>query len=334
MLTYAFQVLSNAGYRNVATEKFENTGDLFAEILIIGIESQIKRYLNRDYTTSQDSFSSIRGKVDFNESIKSKSFIKKKLICSFDEFSINSYMNKILKSTLFLLLKADISYERKIRIDKLIMYFHNVDTINLHHINWRFNFNNNNQTYRMLMGICYLTINGLLQTQSDGTVRLMDFLDKQRMSHLYEKFILEYYKKWYPELHPSANQISWQVDNGNKYLLPNMKSDITLRKDNKIFIIDAKYYTHNLQQQYEKESIISSHLYQIFTYVKNKQEEIKKTQSGLVSGLLLYAKTKDEIQPDAEYILSGNKISVRNLDLSLEFSFIENQLREIISQNL
>ena len=41
---------------------------------------------------------------------------------------------------------------------------------------------------------------GLLQTNTDGTTRLMDFLDEQRMCRLYEKFILEYYRKEFPKI--------------------------------------------------------------------------------------------------------------------------------------
>jgi hypothetical protein len=46
----------------------------------------------------------------------------------------------------------------------------------------------------MLISICNLIIKGLIQTNSQGKTRLMDFIDEQRMSALYEKFI-EFYKK-------------------------------------------------------------------------------------------------------------------------------------------
>ena len=39
----------------------------------------------------------------------------------------------------------------------------------------------------MLISICYLVVKGLLQTQSNGHTKLMDFLDEQRMCRLYEK---------------------------------------------------------------------------------------------------------------------------------------------------
>lgn len=61
----------------------------------------------------------------------------------------------------------------------------------------------------MLIGICYLAINGLLQTQNNGDTKLMEFLDDQRMSRLYEKFILNYYDKEHHYLNPSPSRIDW-----------------------------------------------------------------------------------------------------------------------------
>ncbi len=44
-----------------------------------------------------------------------------------------------------------------------------------------------------------------------------------------------------------------------------------------------------------------------------------------VSGMLLYAKTDEEIQPDGVYQMSGNQISVRT-DLNQPFEEIRSQL--------
>lgn len=43
MLAYAFQVLNEQGYKNIATEDFENTAELCAAILSRGISTQLKR---------------------------------------------------------------------------------------------------------------------------------------------------------------------------------------------------------------------------------------------------------------------------------------------------
>jgi 5-methylcytosine-specific restriction enzyme subunit McrC len=46
--------------------------------------------------------------------------------------------------------------------------------------------------------------------------------------------------------------------------------------------------------------------------------------------MLLYAKTDELIQPDQSYQMSGNQISVRTLDLNMEFSEIAAQLKGIV----
>ena len=76
----------------------------------------------------------------------------------------------------------------------------------------------------------------------------------------------------------------------------------------------------------------SANLYQIFTYVKNRDMEFGG-QPHEVSGMLLYAKTDEMIQPDNIYQMSGNQISVKTLDLNQEFSEIAKQLNAIVSKH-
>ena len=328
MLAYAFQVLNEQGYKNIATEEFDNTAELCAAILARGISTQVKRGLGKEYIPQTEALSSLRGKLDISESIKTQTFLKKQMICSYDDFSVNSVMNRIIKSTVLLLLKGDISKSRKKELRKLMVFFEDVDVIDLYSVNWNMQYNRNNQTYRMLISICYLVFKGLLQTQSDGTTKLMDFLDEQRMHRLYEKFILEYYRKEHPELTTNASQIPWQLDDDFGDMLPVMQTDIMLTKDEKTLIIDAKYYAHTTQRQYDKNTLHSGNLYQIFAYVKNKEAELAE-QPHKVAGMLLYARTDEEIYPEKEYRMSGNQIGVRTLNLDGDFDMIKNQLNEI-----
>jgi len=333
MLSYAFQVLNEQGYKNIATEQFDNTAELCAAILTKGIAFLLKRGLGKEYIPQVETLSTLRGKVEVTDSVKGRTMLKKQLVCSYDDFSINSYMNRIIKTTAELLLHADISKTRKKELRKLMVYFKDVDELDVHTINWHIQYNRNNQTYRMLISICWLLVKGLLQTNSDGSTRLMDFLDEQRMCRLYEKFILEYYKREFPMLDVSASQIQWALDDGIGDMLPAMQSDITLSNGNDVLIIDAKYYpaSGNTQVQYDKHTLHSGNLYQIFTYVKNKDAEFGETPHK-VSGMLLYAKTEEDIQPDSSYRMSGNEISVKTLDLNMEFAAIAEQLNTIVKE--
>ena len=328
MLSYAFQVLSEQGYKNIETEQFENVAELCAAILSKGISLQLKRGLGREYIETTESLSSIRGRLEVSESIKTRSLLKRQLVCSYDDFSENSYMNRIIKTTMELLLRADIAKARKKELRKLLVYFGNVDLLDVHTINWKIQYNRNNQTYRMLISICYLVIKGLLQTNTDGTTKLMDFMDEQRMCRLYEKFILEYYRKEFPKITVNASQIPWALDDGMSDMLPVMQTDIMLSYGSRVLIIDAKYYAHTTQTQYDIHTLHSANLYQIFTYVKNKEAELANVPHE-VSGMLLYARTDEAVQPNNSYHMSGNRISVRTLDLNCEFSEIAMQLDKI-----
>lgn len=55
----------------------------------------------------------VRGKIDISESISNLDILNKKLSCVYDEYSINNYLNQIIKSTMLLLINEDISKERK-----------------------------------------------------------------------------------------------------------------------------------------------------------------------------------------------------------------------------
>lgn len=332
MLSYAFQVLNEQGYKNVSTEQFDNVAELCAAILSRGVSVQLKHGLGREYIYQTEALSSLRGKMDISESIKTRILLKKQIICSYDDFSVNSYMNRIIKTTMELLLHADIAKSRKKELRKLMVYLGEVDLLDVHIINWNIQYNRNNQTYRMLIFICYLVVKGLLQTNSDGTMGLMDFLDEQRMCRLYEKFILEYYRREFPQLTVSASQISWQLDNDISAMLPVMKTDIMLSKDEQTLIIDAKYYGHTMQAQYDARTLHSGNLYQIFTYVKNKDTEFGDKPHE-VSGMLLYARTDEDILPNNTYLMSGNRISVRTLDLNCDFAEIAAQLNFIAEEH-
>ena len=328
MLSYAFQTLQAENYKDLATENFHNTAELCAAILDKGIGIQLKHGLRRDYVSKSESLSTLQGKLNISESIKTQTMLKKQMICTYDEFSTNIQFNQIIKSTVLLLLKANITNSRKKSLRKLLLFFSDVNEIDLHFVNWNQQYNRSNQNYQMLIGMCYLVYKGLLTTQNNGTTKHMVFFDGQRMCRLYEKFLLEYYRKEHPELTANASQIAWQLDDTENQMLPRMQTDIMLSKNNNILIIDAKYYSHMTQQQYGIHTLHSNNLYQIFTYVKNKEFELRNYEHT-VSGMLLYAQTDEDIIPNNTYHMSGNQISVLALDLNQDFSKISRTLDDI-----
>ncbi|MGX6443566.1 5-methylcytosine-specific restriction endonuclease system specificity protein McrC [Neobacillus sp. K501] len=329
MLTYAFQVLKQSNYDEIASEEFENIQDLLAAILAKGIAKQLKQGLYREYITECDNLSVMRGKLNIHGTIHNKLQRKQKLTCEYDELSENNVFNQILKTTAIILIRqSTLSIKRRTALKKLMLFFNGVDRIEPSYIKWnKLQYQRSNQTYKMLLNICYFVLEGLLLSTDKGEYRMATFLDDQHMSRLYEKFVLEYYRYHHPYLRATASQVAWNLDDGVVDFLPIMQTDIILRYGEIILIIDTKYYAQTMQVQgrYDSRTLHSNNLYQIFTYVKN--QDVGNT--GNVAGMLLYAKTEETITPDCDFMMGGNKISVKTLDLNISFNNIASQLDRI-----
>lgn len=324
MLSYAFQNLRKTCDDVVTTENFDNMQDLFAVILYKGIYSQLKKGIYKEYKEEKECLSCLRGKINFPDTINTASLIDNKVVCEFDEYSEDTYLNQVLKSTIELLIrKSDIKKENKKLLKQIYVYFSQVKTIDIKRISWNsLSYHRNNASYKFLINICYLIIEGMTFSEESGIIKVQKYIDEQRMHKLYEKFILEFYRKHYPEFNANASYITWNIKDDILEFLPSMKSDIMLKYANKTLIIDAKFYSHTMQTQFEKKSFHSNNMYQIYTYVKNED----KTHSGDVTGMLLYAKTNEDVTPNSECIIDGNKFIIRTLDLNQEWKQIYNDL--------
>ena len=332
MLAYAFQVLRQENYDDVAAEEFDDIQDLFAAILARGVSQQLKQGLHREYMTKREDIPLMRGKLDIYGTIRNQIQRKKILSCEYDELSVNNIFNQILKTTLSILIRdSGVQQSHKADLKKVILFFNEVDAVEPSSIRWdKLMYRYNNKNYEMLMNVCYFVLDGMLQTTDKGDYKLVSFSD-EHMHKLYEKFVLEYFKRHHSYLSEArAAQVKWNLaadtDESLIRFLPIMQTDIFLRYKEQVLIIDTKYYSHTMQMQYDKATLHSGNMYQIFTYVKNQDT----ANTGNVSGMLLYAKTEEAITPDCSFVMGGNKISVKTLDLNKEFKLITAQLDKIV----
>lgn len=330
MLTYAFKELKHNNYESIIGEEFKDIHDLFAEILSLGIAYLLKQGLHRQYVAQEDELHTLRGKLSIQRTIKKRMSRDTCLVCEFDTFSENNVFNQILKSCVFLLLRhSDVSVERKTKLRKLMIYFEAVDEISPSSIRWNMlRYDRNSRTYQMLHSICYFLLQSRLLTTDEGDVKMERFSDAH-MNLLFQRFIMEFYKRKHPEYRPKSKQIKWDIcenESVSMAMLPIMQTDITLTLGERTLIIDAKYYGSTVQENMGKISIHSPHLYQIHAYVTNED----RFHTGMVDGLLLYAKTSSDIQPDVQFRnYDGNIFMVKTLDLCQDFKKIEEQLEKM-----
>ena len=332
MLTYAFKELKHNNYEYIAGESFDNIYDLFAEILLKGVSYLLKQGLHKEYVLREDTLTTLRGKLNLHGTLKERISQRSRLVCEYDELTINNVFNQIIKATVDVLIsKSDVKTDRKNYLRKLMLFFDGVDSIDPSGIKWNLlRYDRNTRTYQMIHSLCYFILQNLLLSTEQGKTKLPQFSD-EHMNLLFQRFVLEYYKKHRPEYKAAAKQIRWnfsESNTGSSSLLPVMQSDITLTLGERTLIIDTKYYSKNLQEHFGKFTIHSPNFYQIHTYVMNED----RGHTGKVDGMLLYAKTTAEIQPDGNFKTNdGNILMVRVLDLTQDFENIKADLENLMN---
>lgn len=330
MLAYAFRYFRLNLLEDMQGEKFEDIQDLFSEILIRSVSDQIKQGLYRTYVSQEGSLSVIRGKIDLLKTQKEQQSKPLHAYCLYDELSFNNPYNQVVKTTLQCLLHcSNVSVNRKHSIRHILRYFISIDSMSLSSVQWnRFVFDGNNQNYQFLINICRFIHEERIMTTEDGVYKLKSLSDNQ-MARLFEKFVLEYYRRHHPETKPRAAQIKWNIpkESAANSILPIMQTDVMLTIGDRTLIIDAKYYSQIMHNNFDKEELHTKHLYQINAYITNY--DVKHT--GKVDGMLLYAKTQDGPSLNKPEPLSdGNVIYFKTLDLNKNFEEIANQLESVL----
>ena len=333
MLAYAFRAIKAKSISRVGRENFDNLHDLLAEILIRGMNSQIKRGLHQDYLSRTEELSTVRGRIDIAQTVNRRAHSRGRVVCNFDEYLPDTPHNQALKSAISLLIRrGNISKARQVSLRRLLPYLEDVALVPPTSVRWNeLHYHRANASYRLLLGVCELIVLGLLPNEDDGDMKLESWFSDEAMSTLYERFLREYFVLHHPELSPSAPLIDWAVSDGiasGLHQLPKMRTDLTLRKGANRLIIDAKYYGKSMQTNRfsAKSTVNSANLYQILTYVKN--EDIKQT--GNVAGLLLYAKTDGFEQPELDVVVQGSRIGAQTLDLNKPWVEVRAELDALV----
>ncbi len=330
MLAYAFQELRQNNYVEIEGESFDEIHDLFAEILIRGISFLLKQGLHKEYVACQETMNGIKGKIDMTETMAKRMMQKNLVACSYDELSEDNIFNQIIVTTVHVLLnQSSVKKEKKAKMKQLMLFFSNVKSVDMKSIHWNMlRFDRNNRSYRMLLYICYFILDGMLMTTEDGHYKMRELSD-EHMNRLFEKFVLEYYKKNFPQYKARSEQVKWNINRelSTVNILPIMQTDIMLTLNDRTLIIDTKYYSRTMQSQFDKKSIHSNNLYQIHTYVTEHDTK----HDGSVDGMLLYAKTQEAITPDGQMSMaSGSCIYFRTLDLNQDFADISKRLNLLV----
>ena len=329
MLCYSWGYLKEKDLVNIDNIKRKSLPNIFGMVLSSSLNYLIKKGFDREYVVVNEEISSLKGKIQINNSLKTFSHLKGKMHCEYDELDYNILQNQIIKSTLNNLIRSKL-LEKKINNDliKTYKHFNEIDLIDITDDSFKkVKIHRNNSYYGFILNICKLIYKNLLPSQNKGKSKFRDFLrDEKEMAYVFENFVRNFYKYEQNNFKVKREDILWNIDviEGSSNLLPKMQTDITLISSDSKIVMDAKYYKQALKENFNSKKFNSANLYQIFSYLSNIKEEKDKKMTGM----LIYPQVEEAI--DFTGRINGFEIKVKTLNLNQEWQKIEKRLLEII----
>jgi 5-methylcytosine-specific restriction enzyme subunit McrC len=333
LLCYAWNNLEEKDRVSISIDDKTELLDLFAKILINATRLLLKRGVDKRYFDFDTELAGVKGKMDLSQTLKSNLHLKRRTICSFDEFSSNVLMNQILVTTIYRLIRTkSLDKELKNQLKSLLWMWTNVDKIELKSSLFKqVKLNRNNHFYGFILNVCQIIFENSLPSEERGALSFSDFTrNDQKMNQLFESFIRNFYKmeqREYPRV--KCEIIKWQFTNTDPIhtqYLPIMETDISLENDREKIIIDAKYHGETMTINYAKEKIKSTNLYQLFGYLLNQEDDSRKTQNA--TGILLYPTIEKEY--DLQFKYYNHHIYIKTVNLNTNWRNIETRLKDIL----
>jgi 5-methylcytosine-specific restriction enzyme subunit McrC len=334
LLAYAWGHADAAQEREADAAAVDTLPDLLAWVLAHRTSALLKRGLDRSYLEEQVTIPGVRGKLELAATIKRNVLPQARTVCTVEEFRYDVLHNRILRSTLRRLLALP-GLDRQVRAEVGLVYrkMEGVTEIPVRRSTFRrVRIHRNNRIYQFLMHLCRL-LHDALRLQEDGTATFADVRRRRgEMARLFEDFVANFYRfeqsrysvrgqsrlPW----HEAASPLEADLNR-----LPGMIPDVVLEAPDRRIILDAKFYREPLAQgRHGGLRVRSGHLYQVFTYIENRNAQMPDGPRH--EGLLLYPVVGRAFRFD--FKLKGHRVQVRSVDLDEDWTQIRDDLLELV----
>ena len=331
-MSYVWDVNWEINWTSVGIEQDGNALNMLTRILITTTERILRKGLDRGYLDDRESIYGIRGRINITETIKNNGFSSSRLTCDFDELDYSVVHNKVIKTTIEALVKTTgVDKSLKEEMHYLLGKFQTIDSIRLSpNVFNNLKLNSNNRQYRLPISICHLLYEQLLPNVDSGKFEFVDLSD-EKLFKIFEKFLFNFYSKHLGEtcyISIKKEGMKWQDTtfvNGIDDFLPSMETDISLFNEESRLVIECKYYFSALQTRSFGENeasgkFISSHIYQLYAYLKNQSFKYQVP----ISGMIIYPENGKNIS--SQYHIHGHDVLIKTINLNESISIIHQSL--------
>ncbi|MBC6608458.1 hypothetical protein H8B13_16650 [Hymenobacter sp. BT188] len=311
---------------------FHRPVELLGRVLLMGTRRLLSQGLRSAYVAREEDLAELRGRVLLDASLSRDLLRRGRAVCAYDELGPDTPFVRLLLGALDQMSRArQVSATLRQELRAVRRRFPTdlpPTTLSSHAL----------RTVRrtrptgheaLLLNVCELLYRSALpEPAADGRTRFMDFRrDERLMAQVFEAFVRNFYRLEQRRFRVLSETISWQaaaVEPEDLSMLPAMITDTTLESAERKIILDTKYYRAALRPRYDRQRLISPHLYQLYAYLQN--QDLSPIQ--LLEGILLYPAATREV--DLRYTLGGHPVRVVTLDLNQPWPGIAADLLKLI----
>ena len=312
--------------------------EIFISNFIEEVEKIVKKGLVYSYINKSENIYYFKGKLDLTNHIK-YNFIENRFFMNFDEFSVSSRENCLIKLALEKIKNISSEMENKAKIYQLLVHFDDIQTSGMipAHLFRKLLIDRKNGFYKKSLDLAKF----FLLDESPYSV----FYNDEReitglffpMEIIYESYIANKLKevidnKFSIKIQDNSYKIFNKCEVGGKEVKNNitffkLKPDIVVEKEKEVIILDTKW--KELKSSKENEIIYNfgiskEDIYQMITYIHVYNSKIKNEDNNKFcnKAYLLYPINNNEKLPlENDIVFSGeNGLKVRAcfVDLSSE----------------
>lgn len=308
---------------------------LLAQVLLHATRRLLKTGLPRTFAAQEAELASLRGRIELAPTLGRGLLAQGRAICTFDELSSDSPLHRLLAQTLAALTRAaelppalrrELSQVRQRFAASLAAAPAVPPTVATFRELRR---QRPGSQAAFLLHVCELVWQmALPQPTARGRNRFADFRrDEALMARLFEQFTRNFFRREQRRYRVFAETIAWQAAGqaDDLALLPTMLTDTTLEAPDRKIILDTKYYATALRPRYDRQRLISPHLYQLYAYLQNQ----RPAPGQALEGVLLYPAATQAV--DVRYTLGGHPVRVVTLNLHQPWPGIAADLLKLVA---
>lgn len=340
LFLYAYDLAKFRGQFQAEIEDSPDFKSLIARLLCHAVETRLRRNLSFGYRRREDVLKRVRGRIDILQTVSRDLFRRGEIACRFDELTIDTPRNRLVRSSLTalgsMLDDKELAHRTKTLSGALGRAGVNgtvpsraemaTDQVGRHEAE-----------DRLMVSLARAVFDLVLPSEQEGARSL---LKAQRADtefrKLFERAIGNFFAAELPRgdgwrVYP-GKQFNWPIDAaspGMRLHLPKMVTDIILEneQENRRIIIDTKFTNILTNSQFgDGQRFKTGHIYQLYSYLRSQERE-DDPRSLSSEGMLLYPAIGFDVDEAAE--LQGHFVRFATIDLSMPTTVVVERLRQL-----